>query len=629
MTRKLPHFGLPLLGKELIEQAARKRTYVIRTLYASLLFFVCYLMFYETLRVGTATPFAVLGRGRQMFDILVGLQFGGIYLFMPAIACSVITQEKERASLQLLFLTRLGPWTILFEKLMSRLVPMFGFLLLSLPLLAYAYTLGGISPEHLWTGIWLLVLAAIQVGSIAVCCSAFFRTTVGAFISSYLVTVLVSVLPGMFIILVFLQGRGKGSTAFEQLVMRTGLFLDETQFLFPFCPPIHFFAANHSSALPVTGGLAWAGHVVRSLPMLALSAGFLTLARVCLVRRAFLPPRNLVLNLFKILDRTFARLNENRLTQGIVLIRDRVQLPEDEPVAWRETSKRSLGKARYLLRVFVAIEIPVAVMCVLVAFAGSAAGSEPLSLLLFLVWIVAVLMIAVQSASLIAGERTHQTLDVLCTTPLSGKSIIRQKLRAVWRLMAVLLVPLYTIFFFRIALQWGIRGPAGYAYGLQREFSLALYALCSTLSVGIYLPMVAWLSLLIGLLVRTQARAIMGSLAAIVAWCVLPIIFLTMPFDILLRGVVPGHAVIANYTALFSPATIIPFNEYNSLSEFGGVRWLPVILNFLGYGMCLFLFRYLCLSMADRMLGRLDACTTNDHLSRRTAPIPAVEPRYS
>ena len=47
-----PHFGLPLLGKELLEQAARKRTYVIRTLYASLLFFVCYLMFYDTLRVG-------------------------------------------------------------------------------------------------------------------------------------------------------------------------------------------------------------------------------------------------------------------------------------------------------------------------------------------------------------------------------------------------------------------------------------------------------------------------------------------------------------------------------------------------------------------------------------------------
>jgi len=628
MTRRLPHFGLPLLGKELIEQAARKRTYVIRTLYASLLFFACYLMFYETLRVGNVSSFAVLGRGRQMFDILVGLQFAGIYLFMPAITCSVLTQEKERASLQLLFLTRLGPWTILIEKLASRLVPMFGFLLLSLPLLAYAYTLGGISPEHLWNGIWLLVLAVIELGTIAVCCSTFFRSTVGAFVASYFVTALVSVLPGMFIILVFLHGRGKGSTAFEQFMMSTGLFTDETQFFFPFCPPIHFLVDGIRGRPLSTAGLTWAGHVVRSLPMLALSAGFLIIARVCLVRRAFLPPRNLVLNLFKILDRTFLQLNDNRLTQGIVLIRDRVQLPEEEPVAWRETAKRSLGKARYLLRVFVAIEVPVAIVCTLVEIGGGSA-SEPLSMVLFVVWIVAVLMVSVQSASLIAGERTHQTLDVLCTTPLAGKSILHQKLRAVWRLMAVLLVPFYTVFLFRVTLQWGMHSYTVFGNHYREAFSVPLYLFCSVLSVGIYLPMVAWLSLLIGLLVRTQARAIMSSLAAIVAWCILPIIFLTMPLDILLRGVVPGHGVIAKYAALFSPATIIPFNEFNALNEFGGIRWLPVILNFLGYGMCLFLFRYLCLSMADRLLGRLETNEPEDQFACRTMSVPAVEPRFS
>src|SRR5579872_1525061 len=106
MTSRLAKFGLPLLGKELLEQAARKRTYVIRVVYASLLFFVCFMMFYNTLRIGRASPFAVLGRGRQLFEVLVGMQFAGIYLFMPAMTCSVITHEKERASLQLLFQTR-------------------------------------------------------------------------------------------------------------------------------------------------------------------------------------------------------------------------------------------------------------------------------------------------------------------------------------------------------------------------------------------------------------------------------------------------------------------------------------------------------------------------------------------
>src|SRR5579859_7819642 len=99
-AQRVQSLGLPLLGKELIEQAARKRTYGVRVLYASLLFLSAYLLFYETLRIGTASPLAVLGRGRAMFTTLVALQFSGIYFFMPAMTCSVLTQEKERASLQ-------------------------------------------------------------------------------------------------------------------------------------------------------------------------------------------------------------------------------------------------------------------------------------------------------------------------------------------------------------------------------------------------------------------------------------------------------------------------------------------------------------------------------------------------
>src|SRR5579859_1728420 len=158
-AQRVQNLGLPLLGKELIEQAARKRTYIVRVLYALLLFFVAYLYFYETLQSGATSPLAVLGSGRTMFMALVFMQFTGVYLFMPAITCGVITQEKEHDSLQLLFLTRLGPWTILFEKLLGRMVPMVSFLLLSLPLLAFAYSLGGISPSLLWTGVWMLLLA--------------------------------------------------------------------------------------------------------------------------------------------------------------------------------------------------------------------------------------------------------------------------------------------------------------------------------------------------------------------------------------------------------------------------------------------------------------------------------------
>src|SRR5262249_48509229 len=137
--RRKFRFGLPLLAKELIEQSTRKRTYVVRVVYAMLLFTAAWLLFYDVVQVGTTSPLANLGSGRRMFEVLMKLQFAGIYLVMPAVTCGVIAHEKERNTLALLFLTKLGPWTILLEKLCSRLVPMCGFLLMSLPLLAYAY----------------------------------------------------------------------------------------------------------------------------------------------------------------------------------------------------------------------------------------------------------------------------------------------------------------------------------------------------------------------------------------------------------------------------------------------------------------------------------------------------------
>ena len=590
-------FGLPLLGKELIEQSARKRTYVIRVVYATLLFVTAYLIFHDTLQTGTTSPLAVLGSGREMFVSLVGLQFAGIYCFMPAMTCGVLTQEKERASLQLLFLTRLGPWTILFEKLLGRLVPMLGFLLLSLPLLAFAYSLGGISLEYVLAGVWMLVLAMIQMGTLALLCSAFFRTTVGAFIWSYLLAMAMFFGPGIAWLLIwFVTGIGS-----DDFVHAWGG--DEMSWVplatFPWFGP----AATYIPML--NGGIAWRPLAVHSVLVLGTSSVYLVLARVFLIRRAFMAPGNAVLRIFKLVDRTFVRLNDNPLTRGFEFAGDAPPLPGEAPVAWRETAKRSLGKTRYLLRVFLAIEAPVAFLCLMFASLGADSQGEPLSLLLFLVWIVAVLIIAAQAANLIAGERSHQTLDVLCVSPLAGREIIQQKFQAVRRLMVVLMVPFLTVFFFVCAMRWRI--PSSY-YGLSRmrEFDLPLYAVCSLLSVSIYLPMVAWLSFLIGLKVRTQARAIGGAMAAIVAWCVVPLVFVVMPLGNLLQGWGMRQDV-TRWASLLSPAMIIPYNEFEWLREFTDFAWPAVILNFAVYATILIVIRWLCMRNADRWLGRSES----------------------
>jgi len=593
--------GLPLLAKELLEQSARRRTFIVRVVYASLLFFTAYLMFYQELSAGVTSPLAVLGKGRDLFAMVCGLQFVGIYFFMPAMTSGVITQEKERASLQLLFLTRLGPWTILFEKLASRVIPMLFFLLLSLPLLAFSYTLGGLTLPNLALGVWLLTLAVFQIGTLALCCSAFFRTSVAAFIWTYLLTLVMFLGPPLSWVIL------SAFTRFElnQYVFARGSGIELALLLeMPLFGLGLFIGTVEGQIAGISFSIA-----VHSLFVLFQCAVCLILARAFLVRRAFVQPRNVVLNLFKAIDRIFSRLNNNRLTRGVVLGAASSGLPETDPVAWRETAKRSLGQTRYLARRFVGLELPMAALCVMLIY--DANNFDWSMLLLMVVWVVAILMIAVHSASLIAGERSHQTLDVLASTPLTAREIVRQKFRSVWRLMFVLATPFLTLFTFSAAMRWNMPDPryqwAGAGFQVP-VFNVFVYLTCSLLSLVVYLPLLAWMSFYIGLRVKSQARAIVTALACVLGACIGPLIFIMLPISIIFRAPIHGAWYFFN---LLSPASIAALNEANEWQIYSFRPWLAILLNFSWYGAWLFLFRWLSFAQAERMLGRLELPKTD------------------
>lgn len=588
--------GLPLLTKELLEQAARRRTYIVRSFYACLLFLAAGLFFWESIprRGGLANnPFAVLGHGRLMFEMLVGLQFTGIYLFMPALMCGAIAGEKERNSISLLFLTRLGPSTILLEKYLSRLVPMFTFLLLSLPLLAFTYALGGISQAYLWSGVWSLAITALQVGALALACSAFFRTTVSAFIGCYVIgSLMMFFLPicyelhwfGLYDLVRHLENNPPPFLVWAGYRSRDAMLM--------FFGPFAFFESFTNST--------FVGCLMRSIPLLISTAVCLMFARLFIVHRAFVQPKNFLLKFFKGLDTLFTKLNENRVTRGIVLVNELTRLPQDEPVAWRETTKKSLGTVRYLVRVLLVLEFPIVLVCLLIVIIGHRRMQlEEVSVMLFFLWLIAVLLVSVMSASLVAGERSRETLDVLLTTPMTSREIILQKAQGIRRLMIVLLVPFLTLFFFET--WWYSLFTSGDTYYGRGSYGGPSYLLCSLLSVGIYLPLVSWFSLWVGLKVRSQTRAIFGALAGLVAWCVIP--FVLFAVLMIVTRARPNSGI--GLLMLFSPATIVPVNEFNEYHDiFAGERWSAIIMNFVFYGACLFVLRVMCLSKADRLLGR-------------------------
>ncbi len=587
MNRLRRIFALPLLLKELTESAARPRTYLVRVLFAVGLYGLVALFLPRSFwRADATVTFATLGMGRSIFDLLAATQAVGIALFLPAMMCGCITQEKERDSLVLLLLTELRPWQILLQKYLGGLVPVLSFVLLGGPLLAVAYALGGVQGRQILEQSLGVVLLALQLGALTLLCSVWCRTTVAALLSSYLLGALLYVGPALL------------SFSFRSYQS------SHDWLAFLLAPP---FLLEMSSGDPVRD------RVFELIPSVLSIFLFLGLARFFFLRRAFLPPAQFLRRVFRRLDAFMQRAN--RLTGGIVLLRERSQLPGDAPIFWRETRTRALGRPHYLLRILVITEGFTVLLCLLLALQMNRGHGEMLALLGGL----AMLVVAVQSANVIVSERVNQTLEVLLATSLAAAQIVREKERALFRLLLVLAVPLLTV----VGVEYYLIYDSGlYSYGHLRDGQqLSLLALVApVLAVAIYLPMVAWLAMTIGLWMRTRFRAIAVTLVVLVAWCVLPLLvadqFEIRSTEDLMRvgnvvkvadGIPEWRAPpTAELVSLLSPLGVFSHRgspEFTS-TWMDDLPWVVMVGNFAAYGFVAVALRTVLLRRADSWLRR-------------------------
>ena len=522
---------LPLLRRELTELSNRRRTYIIRFVGAIVVLSVVMVLFQRQISLigsgafgpgtfrgpGSGMPYnpnKFFGTGGMIFQSIVPMLFHAVQLLMPALICGAITLEKERNTLGTLFVTRLSPMTIVLEKLGSRLVPMFTFLLLTFPLLAFVYSLGGVDTTMLISTLWLLFCECLLYACIGLMFSSFFATTVTAFIWSYVLTGLL-VMCSLILHVSVLTPFDVWLSSYNPIYfLRSGQswFLDD------------MFTASIFAGMPGTSGASgsWqvlSGVLIRvgaSLPSLIVSLICLVLARVFLIRRAFVSSSSILLKLFKRVDTFFTKLND-RTTGGVVLIKDRDSLPLFDPVAWRERSKKSLGKARYLIRILIVLEGPILFICLATATASQTTDFSGLRGLLLFMWGLAALIIAVKASTLISSERARETLEALLSTPLTAKEILTQKIAGMKRLMLVLAIPVLTIHFTILLMHFDfatvILRPT-----MHSTMTILSYSVMVVLTTWTVMHLLAWLSVLLGLRSTTQSKSVMTAITVIAAW---------------------------------------------------------------------------------------------------------------
>jgi ABC-type transport system involved in multi-copper enzyme maturation permease subunit len=120
-------------------------------------------------------------------------------LFLPSLAGSAITLEKETENFDLLFLTLIKPRGILAAKLVN----VMGFFLLLmtgiLPVLAGVFFLTGVDWGYVLNLVIQITLVALSCSALGLLFSALFRRTMYALIASYLGLLLVFGVPILFV----------------------------------------------------------------------------------------------------------------------------------------------------------------------------------------------------------------------------------------------------------------------------------------------------------------------------------------------------------------------------------------------------------------------------------------------
>lgn len=560
----------PLLGKELLEQAARKQMYVVRVFYALVLFGAFCVYYGRRLSEGTALT---LGQGMGPFRFLVTAQLVTIYLFMPPLMAGALAREKERDTLGLLFLTDLTSWELILQKYLGRLIPMLTLLFLSLPLLAVAYSLGGVSTGMLLSSASSLFLTCLWVGAVALECSAHEGTTFQALIRSWGICL--------------------------------GFSLVCTMCPFPLWSSLYGVTRSMPRSVSYVAPV-----IFNAIAYLILTWLFLLRAKTILETRAFVKGRNPFGHQFKQLDQYWKDLR--KLLRAILRKRD----PEAHAVAAQVVQKalaetsdvRRFSVGHYLLmRMQIPHVLSFAIILGLIGLIALVADVfiNPKSGGAFFVvvagiWLLALLTVPIQSANAVASERINERMGAILTTPLTGREILDEWLGPVRRWILFLAKPLIVVIVAEAIVKFCTQTPEED----PRWKNLLLYLGMSLLTVWIYPTLALWGCLWIGLCIRNQIRALMTSLLVVAAWCFLPPAISGYLTE---TGLLPMSW--SDSLRFVSPMTVIRTVEiFGRKSEISAVAPDLVSLVFIQLGIAALLMwslRRFCLNNADRYLGRI------------------------
>ncbi|MDE6712113.1 MAG: ABC transporter permease [Lachnospiraceae bacterium] len=170
----------------------------------------------------------IYGELISLFPLIGIAQVSMAALTIPIMTASSISGEKERQTFDIMLTTCLSPRAIVFGKVFSSVAEVMLYVIASIPIMALAFVLGGLSWWTLFLFLVVIFVFATLAGSIGVFCSSISRKSIVSIILAFVGYFLVCFLTVLPIIITMFATRGDDiydSTIF--LLLNPIVFLEE------------------------------------------------------------------------------------------------------------------------------------------------------------------------------------------------------------------------------------------------------------------------------------------------------------------------------------------------------------------------------------------------------------------
>lgn len=185
MSTVVAAFWNPIVAKEYRSRMRTWRSPLAMMIYVLLIGGLGYAVFSSMAHTNAGFSGQAANYGQTLFTYLVIFQMILLTFITPGLTAGAISSERERQTIDLLFVTRIAPFSIIWGKLLASMSFVVLLLLLSVPIFSLVFLFGGIEPDQVLYAFLVTIVTTLTLGLIGIAFSTWLRRTLAATVASY------------------------------------------------------------------------------------------------------------------------------------------------------------------------------------------------------------------------------------------------------------------------------------------------------------------------------------------------------------------------------------------------------------------------------------------------------------